>query len=132
MEVLRRAGVVLILAVLALALGGTVAGARHKKGHAWASKITLQHPSAKKFRGTVKSSFPACRQGRLVKVFYTDPSGSSALLSVQRTNRKGHYEVDLTQAAFSGRYRAQAARERIRAQKSPQTCKKANSKTVTF
>jgi hypothetical protein len=133
MEVLRRAGVVLILAVLALGLGGAVAGAKHKKkGHAWGSKITLQHPSAQKFKGTVKSSFPACRQGRLVKVFYTDPSGSSALLSVQRTNRKGRYEVDLTQPAFSGEYRAQAAHERIRAQKAPQTCKKANSKTVRF
>ncbi len=131
MEVLRRAGVVLIVAALALGLGSVVADAKHKrKGHAWGSKITLQHPSAQTFTGTVKSKFAACRQGRLVKVIYTDPTGSSALLSVQRTNRKGRYEVDLTQPAFSGTYQAVAAHERIRAQKRPQTCKKATSKTV--
>jgi hypothetical protein len=127
---LRRAGVVLIIASLALGLGGALAGAKKKhkkKGHAWGSKITLQHPSATRFRGTVDSNFSACFKGRLVNLFYTDPSGNSAILSVQRADGKGHWTVDLTQSAYPGVYQAQAAKEKIRAKKAPQTCRAANS-----
>jgi hypothetical protein len=128
---LRRAGVVLIVAVLALGLGGPLAGAKKKpkkrKGQVWDSKITLQHPSATQFAGTVDSSLPACFKGRLVNVFYTDTAGNTALLTVQRTDGKGRYEVNLTQAAYPGVYQAQAAHERIRARKAPQTCKAADS-----
>jgi hypothetical protein len=131
MEALRRAGVVLIVAVLALGIGGAVAGAKtkhKKKGHSWGSKITLSHPSSTQFTGRVDSKLSACFKGRLVNLFYTDPaSGQTALLSVQRADDKGRYEVDLIQAAFGGVYQAQAAHERIRAQKAPQTCKEAAS-----
>jgi hypothetical protein len=131
MVVLRRAGVALIVAVLALGLGGAVAGAmkKHKKkGHVWGSKITLAHPSATRFSGSVDSSLAACRKLRLVNVFYTDPSsGTTTLLSVQRTDGKGRYEVNLPQAAFPGVYQAQAVKQRIRARKAPQTCKAAVS-----
>jgi hypothetical protein len=133
--VLRRAGVVLIIAVLALGLGGAVAGAKKKhkkKGHVWSSKITLQHPSATQFTGTVTSGLAACSQGRLVNLFFTDPSGNSTLLSVQRADGKGRYEVDLTQSAYPGTYQAQAAKERIRAHKAPQTCKVAASNGVNL
>jgi hypothetical protein len=127
----RRAGAVLIIAVLALGLGGTVAGAKKKhkkKGHSWGSKITLSHPSDARFTGKVDSQLAACSEGRLVNVFYTDPgSGQTALLSVQRTDGKGRYEVDLPQPAFPGAYQAQAAHERIRANKAPQTCKESAS-----
>jgi hypothetical protein len=127
MMVLRRAGVVLIVAALALGFGGAMAGAKKKhkkKGHTWGSKITLQHPTSTQFTGKVDSKFAACFKGRLVNVFFTDTSsGQTALLSVQRTDGKGRYEVDLTQAAYPGVYQAQAAKERIRAQKAPQTCK---------
>src|SRR3954467_15317428 len=132
MVMLRRAGVVLIIAVLAIGLGGTFAGAKkHKKrkGHAWGSKITLRHPSPTRFSGTVDSNFAACFRGRLVNLFYTDPSGNTALLSVQRADGKGRYEVNLTQVAYPGTYQAQAAHERIRAMKAPQTCKEAASST---
>jgi len=122
---------VLIIAVLALGLGVAIAGAhkRHRKrnGHPWGSRITLQHPSATRFRGTVDSGLAACLQGRLVNVFFTDPSGNSTLLSVQRADGKGRYEVDLTQDAYPGVYQAQAAKERIRARKAPQTCRAAVS-----
>jgi hypothetical protein len=131
MVVLRRAGVVLIIAVLALGLGGAMAGAKkHKKrkGHVWGSKLTLTHPSPSRFTGTVDSSLAACFKGRLVNVFYTDPTGNTALLSVQRADGKGRYEINLTQAAYPGVYQAQAAQERIRAQKAPQTCKAADSR----
>ena len=127
----RRAGVVLIIAVLALGLGGVIASAKKKhpkrKGHSWGSKITLQHPSATQFRGRVDAGLAACFRGRLVNVFFTDSSGNRALLSVQRTDGKGRYEVDLTQAAYPGVYQAQAAKERIRAKKAPQTCRSAES-----
>jgi hypothetical protein len=128
---LRRAGAVLIVLVLALGLGGAVVGAKKKhkkKGHSWGSKITLAHPSGTRFTGKVDSKLAACFEGRLVNVFYTDPgSGQTALLSVQRTDGKGRYEVDLPQDAFPGAYQAQAAKERTRANKAPQTCNEATS-----
>ena len=130
MVVLRRAGVVLIVAVLALGLGGSLAGAKKKhkkKGHVWGSRITLVHPSPTRFTGRVHSNLAACFKGRLVNVFYTDPEGNNALLSVQRADGKGRYEVDLTQPAYPGVYQAQAAKERIRARKAPQTCRAADS-----
>jgi hypothetical protein len=132
MMAVRRAGVVLIVALLAVGLGGALAGAKKKhekrKGHVWGSKITLAHPSPTRFTGTVDSSLAACFKGRLVNVFYTDPaSGQTALLSVQRADGKGRYEVDLTQAAYPGVYQAQAAKERLRARKARQTCRAANS-----
>jgi hypothetical protein len=127
---LRRAGVALIAAVLVMGLGGTVAGAKkkHKKGHVWGSKVTLSHPSPTRFSGRADSSLAACRKHRLVNVFYTDPgSATTTLLSVQRTDGKGRYEVDLPQAAFPGAYQAQLVKQRIRALKAPQTCKGAES-----
>jgi hypothetical protein len=130
MMVVRRAGVVLVVAVLALGLGGTVAGAKkHKrKGHVWGSKITLAHPAPTQFNGKVDSTLEACRKHRLVNVFYTDPdSATTSLLSVQRTDGKGRYEVNLPQNAFRGAYQAQEVKQRIRARKAPQTCKGAVS-----
>ena len=121
----------LIVALLALGVGGALAGAKKKhkkrKGHVWGSRITLAHPSPTRFTGTVDSNLAACVKGRLVNVFYTDETGNSALLSVQRADGKGRYEVDLTQPAYPGVYRAQAAQERFRARKAPQTCRAAES-----
>jgi hypothetical protein len=132
MVVLRRAGVVLVSGVIALGLGGSLADAKKKKkkGRAWGAKITLAHPSATQFTGTVDSKLAACLRGRLVNVFYTDPSGNTAHLSIQRTDGKGRFEVNLTQAAYPGTYQAQAAHERIRALKAPQTCKAATSNPI--
>jgi hypothetical protein len=62
-----------------------------------------------------------------VNVIYTDQTGNSALLSVQRADGKGRYEVNLTQAVYPGVYQAQAAQERLRARKAPQTCRAADS-----
>jgi hypothetical protein len=125
--VLRRAGAISIVLVLALGLGGALAGAKkhHKKrrAHHWPSKITLQHPSQTQFKGKVDSTFAACYRGRLVNVFYTDTSGNTALLAVDRADGKGRYSISLTQPAFPGVYQAQAAKERIRAQKAPQICR---------
>ena len=119
-----------MIAVLGLGLGGGLAGAKkkHKRAHVWGSKVTLTHPSSTQLRGTVRSKLTACLKHRLVTVFYTDPSsGNTALLSVQRTDAKGRYAVNLTQPAYPGVYQAQAARERIRAMKAPQTCRDAVS-----
>ncbi|HEY1238135.1 MAG TPA: hypothetical protein VGE91_07340 [Solirubrobacterales bacterium] len=130
---LRRAGVVLIVAMLALGLGGALAGAKKhkKKGHAWASKVTLAHPSPTAFSGKANSSLAGCRKHRLVNVFYTDPgSATTTLLSVQRTDGKGRYEIGLSQDAFAGTYQAQLVKQRIRARKAPQTCKGAVSGIV--
>jgi hypothetical protein len=131
MVVFRRAGVVLIAVVVALGLGGGFAGAKKKKkGKAWGAKITLGHPSATQFTGTVDSKLAACLRGRLVNLFYTDTTGHTAHLSIQRTDGKGRFQVDLTQVAYPGTYQAQAAHERIRARKAPQTCKAATSNPI--
>ncbi len=55
-----RAGVALMVTVLALGVGGTVAGAKkkHRKGHVWGSKITLRHPSPTRFSGRVARTWP--------------------------------------------------------------------------
>lgn len=121
---------IVVVLALGLGLGGALAGAKKKhkrKGHAWGAKITLTHPSPTQFAGTVDSSLGACFQGRLVNLFYTDPNGNSALLSVQRTTGKGRYKINLTQAAYPGVYQAQAPKERVRARKAPQRCKQAVS-----
>ena len=62
-----------------------------------------------------------------MNVFYTDQTGNSALLSVQRADGKGRYEVNLTQAAYPCVYQTQAAQERLRARKAPQTRRAADS-----
>jgi hypothetical protein len=129
-EALRRAGVVLIAAVLVFGLGGALASAKkkHKKRHVWGSKVTLTHPSPTQFAGRVDSNLAACSKGRLVTVFYTDQSsGNTALLSVQRTDGKGRYRVNLTHSAFTGAYQVQAAKEKTRARKKRQTCRVADS-----
>jgi hypothetical protein len=122
---------VLIVAVLALGPGGALAGAKRKHGkraHVWGSKVTLTQPSPTQFRGRVRSNLAACFKSRLVTVFYTDPSsGNTALLSVQRTDGRGRYQVTLSHTAFAGAYQVQAAKQRTRARKRKQTCRVADS-----
>jgi hypothetical protein len=128
--VLRRAGVVLIVVVFALGLGGAIAAAKkHKKrkGHYWGAKVTLQHSSATQFTGKVDSGLGACFKGRLVNLFFTDSTGNTTLVSIQRTDGKGRYEINLTQAAYPGVYQAQAPYERVRARKAGQNCRAADS-----
>lgn len=108
MLVLRRAGVVLIVAALGLGIEGAVAGA---KKHKWPSHVSLTHPSSTVFTGAVTSKFKACRSQRLVTLYYTDPTtGQTQPLSVQRTDKFGKYRVDLTQPAYGGNYQAQVPR----------------------
>ena len=120
--------VLVLVLVLAVGLGGALAGAKKKwKAHTWGSRITLQHPSATRFAGTVDSKLAACFKSRLVNLFYTDSTGNTALVSVQRTDGNGRYEINLTQAAYPGVYQAKAGQERIRARKAPQICQAADS-----
>jgi hypothetical protein len=126
----RRAGILFVVAALTLSLGGAVAGAK-KKGHKWASKVTLAHPSSTTFTGKATSKLKACRGSRVVTLFYTDPNnGLTSPLSVQRTNGKGQYQVTLTTPAYAGSYHAELSKRKIRAMKSPQTCKAAQSTTT--
>jgi hypothetical protein len=131
MAVWRRAGIALVVAVLALGLCGAVAGAkkhRKPKGQKWPSQVTLTHPSSTQFAGMVTSKLAACRDSRLVTLYYTDPvTLQTQPLSVQRTDKGGHYQVDLTTPAYPGTYQLQLSKERIRALKAPQTCKGALS-----
>jgi hypothetical protein len=131
----RRAGIALVVVALALGLGGALAGAkkRHGKptGQKWASQVTLNHPATTQFAGTVRSKLSACRDSRLVTLYYSDPTTLQTLpLSVQRTDKNGNYQVVLTKDAFAGTYQVQVSQQRIRAMKAPQTCKGAQSAIV--
>ncbi len=125
MVVLRRAGV-LVIVVFVLGLGAVAAGTTK---HKWPSPTTLTHPSSTQFAGAVGSKFKPCRDQRLVTLYYTDPiTGQTQPLSVQRTNKAGKYEVDLTQPAYGGSYQAQAPK--VTKQRT-QICKAARSNIVT-
>jgi hypothetical protein len=123
---LRRAAVLVLVAALVLAVGGSLAGAKkHKKKRKpvarWDSQITLTLTTPTHFEGTVGSKLGACRNQRYVILYYGDPDSGQVLpLSVQRTDGIGHYQVDLPKPAFPGSYAAQVAEERIRANKAPQ------------
>jgi hypothetical protein len=130
----RRAGILLIVLVVALGLGCATAGAKKKhkkKGTPWNSKVTLTHPQTNQFAGEVSSKLGACEASRVVTLFYTDPNtGQTSPLSVQRTDGKGRYQVVLPRDAFFGSYQVQVAQRKIRARKAPQTCKSAESTTI--
>jgi hypothetical protein len=130
----RRAGILLVVLVVALGLGGAAAGAKkkHKKGTRWGSQITLAKPSSTEFSGKVSSKLPACRSSRVVVLFYTDPTTQqTSPLSVQRTDGKGHYEVNLSTPAYAGEYQAEVLKRKIRAMKAPQTCRVAKSGAIS-
>lgn|SRR5215207_4615643 len=127
----RRAGVLLTVLVVALGLGGGAAGAKKKKRTGWASHVTLTHPLANQFKGVVSSKLGGCEGSRVVTLFYTDPdTGLTSLLSVQRTDGKGGYQVVLTKDGFFGTYQVQVAQRKIRARKAKQTCKAAESPSI--
>jgi hypothetical protein len=131
---LRRAAVILLSVVLTLSIAAAVAGAnKHKKrkGKVWASEITLVHALPTEFTGRVTSKLGACGSQRLVTVYYTDPqTGQTQPISVQRTGGDGRYQVTLPTPAYAGTYQAQVSKQRIRAQKAPQTCRFAESPSV--
>src|SRR6266481_1862359 len=131
----RRAGILSLVLVLALGLGGAVAGAKKKKhknkGQAWASEVTLAHPSSAEFSGVVDSKLGACVDSRVVTLTYADPNtGQTSPLSVQRTDGSGHFQVTLTTPAYAGTYRVLVEERSIRAMKAPQRCLDAQSATV--
>jgi hypothetical protein len=134
MALLKRAGVLILVTLLVLSLAGSVAGAKKKhknKARKWDSQVTLTHPSSTQFTGVVSSKLDACRDARLVGVYYTDPvTGQTQPISVQRTNSKGHYQVTLSAPAYGGTYQTQLIAQRIRAMKAPQICKGAESAPV--
>ena len=126
---IRRAGVLLVVVALVLAVGGTAAGAKkkHKKKHkgtSWDSTVTLTHPAGAQFAGTVGSKLDACRDSRVVTIYYTDPNtGQTQPLSVQRTDPNGNYLVNLTTPAYAGAYQAIVEEQQVHAMKATQICK---------
>ena len=134
MGALRRAGIVLVVAVLAIGLSGAVAGAKkkHKKVRKWGSGVTLTHPSSTVFSGQVSSKLKACRKNPEVVLYYTDPiTFQTQPLAVEHTNGKGHYEVDLASPAYPGTYQTQLIKRRIKAMHAPQICRGAQSAPFT-
>jgi hypothetical protein len=109
MSDLRRTGLTLLAALLALSLAGLPAAAKkHRKRHGFGTQVTLTHPSDAQFAGRVSSKLKGCRKQRVVNLFYTDPAtGQRQPLGVDRTNKKGRYEMDLPKPAFAGTYQTQ-------------------------
>ncbi len=130
----RRAGILFTVFAVATGLGGAAAGAKKKHKHkrkGWASQVTLALPASNQFTGKVGSKLKSCRGARVVTVTYTDPeNGLTWPLSVQRTSGEGRYEVDLPKDAFSGTYRAEVAKRKVRALGHKQTCKPAQSSII--
>ena len=134
MLLIRRAGTLLLIAVLALGLGAAAAGAKkkHKKIRTWGSSVTLTRSADQQFTGVVGSKLKACRNSRVITVYYTDPNtGQTQPVSVQRTDSKGHYRVDLPTPPYAGGYQAIVDKQRVRAMKAKQTCKGATSTALT-
>jgi hypothetical protein len=129
----RRAGVLVVAMVLALSLGATAGLAKKKrKGKSWSTTVTLTQTSSTQLSGKVGSKLAACYKARLVAVYFTDATtGQTQPLSVQRTDGTGHYRVNLVAPPFSGGYKTIVVKQRVRARKAPQTCKAAESPTVT-
>jgi hypothetical protein len=94
---------------LALVLGLSWASVGAAKKHrGFKTKVTLSHPSDSQFAGRVSSKLKGCRKQRLVNLYYTDPAtGQTQPLAVDRTNKSGRYQMDLSKAAFGGSYYAQ-------------------------
>jgi hypothetical protein len=118
MEVLRRAGVILVVLLLVVGLALIpVADAKKrkkKKVATWGSTVTLTHPATTQFAGHVGSKLDACKRDRLVTLYYTDPDGGGPKpLAVQRTGGKGNYQMDLVVAAFPGSYQVVLSQEQV-------------------
>jgi hypothetical protein len=118
---------VLLILVLAVALGSPLAAAKKKhkkKGKSWATTVTLSHTAPAQFTGAVGSKLNACLGSRVVTLYYTDPNtGQTQPLSVQRTDGQGGYQVNLTTPAYAGTYQVIVDERKIRAMKAKQTCK---------
>jgi hypothetical protein len=132
MLLIRRAGILLMICVLALALGAGVAAAKKKqkkkKPKSWDSSVTLTRPGDTQFAGNVGSKLSACRGNRVVTLYYTDSVTSQVLpLSVQRTDSKGNFQMNLTRPAFPGGYQVIVEEQTVKAMKAKQTCRGATS-----
>ena len=124
----------LLVVALTLAVGAAVAGAKKKKKKPkrWDSTITLTHPATTQFVGVVGSKQKACRGSRVVTLYYTDPNtGDTRPLSVQRTDDKGHYQVDLTTPAYPGAYKAIVDERSVKVDKKKQICVGSTSPSTT-
>jgi hypothetical protein len=107
----KRTALIALAVVVAVGLCAGLAGAekRDKKGRGWGTKVTLTHPADAQFAGKVSSKLAACVDQRLVNLYYTDPAtGQTQPLAVDRTNKRGQYQMNLPRPAFGGTYQAQA------------------------
>jgi hypothetical protein len=128
----RRAWILPVACALAVTFGIPASNPANGKTRGWASKVTLRHPTPALFVGKVSSKLAACRTARLVNLYYTDPgTGDTSLLSVQRTNKKARYRVDLVSPAYAGGYQAIVAATRVRALQRPQKCRGDKGRRLT-
>ena len=129
----RRAGILLIVFLVAFGLGVAAAGAKkkHKRKRGWSTTVMLTQSSSTQFTGEVGSKLGACVGNRVVTLYYTDPTTLQTLpLSVRRTGGKGKFQVDLVKPAFTGSYYVIVDQRKVRARGAKQTCKPAQSRSL--
>jgi hypothetical protein len=102
-----------VIATLALALVPTLAPAHQKTfGGKLITVITFGGPTGDTFSGTVTVR-GGCAKQRLVRVIFK--SGGNALVGTDRTNSRGRWLIDPTQATLApGDYVARVKRRVIR------------------
>jgi hypothetical protein len=125
--------VVAFVLVLAFAVAGGAADAKkkHKRKRGWRTTVTLAQGSNTQFTGRVSSKLGACVSKRVVTLYYTDPNTlQTQPLSVQRSGGKGKFQVDLPKPAFTGSYHVGVDKRKVRSQKSKQTCKAGQSRSI--
>ena len=135
MRSIRWVGVFMAAVVLCAALALAPADAKKKKRGLPKVKtaVTLAQTSQFQLRGKVKSRLSQCRQQRLIAVYYTDPADGplgTQPVSVQRTNNKSKYVMNLPQPSYAGAYQTVVVAQIVRAEGKRQKCREARSKVV--
>jgi hypothetical protein len=99
-----------LVAVLAscVALGGAVAPSAGAQAAPSATSVTINFVNGAAqdlFRGRVGSPNPACREDRLVRLFFVQP-GADARIDSDRSEDNGAWDIDVEGGAAPGRYYA--------------------------
>jgi hypothetical protein len=101
-----RIALALLVAALSIALAGIAYGQGQTVEIATQLKLNIHAPS---FHGKVKADNPGCVDGRKVKMFFRDGSGSRQLLGSTTAAENGKWKIPVNNIA-SGEYYAAAKR----------------------
>jgi hypothetical protein len=122
-------GVVALAAVLVV--GGPAAAKKKKRKkhpNTWGTNATLQYTGGAFFTGSVTSKLKECQQGRLVTLWYFDPTGAPATpLGVEKTTDKGLASFNASPFAYPGTYQLTVAPDKHKINGRINTCRATES-----